>query len=323
MENKMIFRHFVIGPIRFALILSLCIPHALNAQVGRGLSTANSASQQQKEPKEHRFDMRNGKLKIDLSPLVIEGYDGGEVIISTMVETVEEMKDPRAAGLVNWSSLGSKEDNTGLGLSKSMQGEITTIQRVKPFENDTVYLRIPRQLDIEITGSPVFWGRGGDVTVKNVSGEVEVSQVHGSVMLLYITGPATVKTAHGNIEAVFNEPVRGPISLVSNFGFVDAALPASTQADMEVSTMMGEIFADESFQIVREEERNSSSGVGTAVDSAQRAVFLSNGVALDRLGSVFMLNGRLNQGIRGKLNGGGDQIILKTTQGKIYLRRAD
>lgn len=325
MKNKMISRHTTTGLISFALILCLCVPLTLNAQVGRGLSTAHDSSQKQKVRKEHRFELNTGKLKIDLSPVVIEGYDGREVIISTKVEVVEETNDPRAAGLVSLSSLGSKEDNTGLGLSKSLQGEITSIHRVKPFENDTVYLRIPRQLDIEITNSPLFWGRDGDVSIENVAGEVEISQTHGSIMLLNITGPATVKTAHGNIEAVFNEPVKGPISLISNFGFVDAALPSRTKADMEVSTMMGEIFADEALQIVREEEKSSStrSRVVTAADSSRRAVFLSNGVALDRLGSVFMLNGRVNQGLRGKLNGGGDQIILKTTQGKIYLRRAD
>src|SRR5690554_1118710 len=172
MKNKMISRHTTTGLISFALILCLCVPLTLNAQVGRGLSTAHDSSQKQKVRKEHRFELNTGKLKIDLSPVVIEGYDGREVIISTKVEVVEETNDPRAAGLVSLSSLGSKEDNTGLGLSKSLQGEITSIHRVKPFENDTVYLRIPRQLDIEITNAPLFWSRDGDVSIENVAGEV-------------------------------------------------------------------------------------------------------------------------------------------------------
>lgn len=324
MKNKKIFRHGITGVLVVAMALNLWAPPVSNAQTLRGQMTESAAPQKQKVRKEHRFGMSSGKLKIDLSPVVIEGYDGREVIISTMVELVEEKNDPRAAGLVNLSSLGSRENNTGLGLNTSVQGEVTTIQRVKPFENDTVYLQIPKQLAVEIANARSFWV-GGDITIQNVAGEVEVSQTHGNVMLLNITGPATVKTAHGNIEAVFNEPVKGPISLISNFGFVDAALPSRTKADVEVSTMMGEIFADESLQIVSEEEQDSSSKSAAfyTVDSTGQAVFLSNGRAFDRFGSVLSLSGRVNFRIKGKLNGGGDQIILKTTQGKIYLRRAD
>lgn len=328
MKNNRIFRHGLTGVLTVALALNLWTPSVSNAQTLQGQMTESAASQKQKVRKEHRFDMNSGKLRVDLFPVVIEGYEGREVIISTLVEVleVEEKNDPRAVGLVNLSNLGNrnKEDNTGLGLSISVQGEVTTIQKMKPLENDTVYLRIPRQLDVEVMNSRSFW-MGGDISIKNVLGEVEVSQTHGNVMLLNITGPTTVQAVQGNIEAVFNEPVRGPISLISNFGFVDVALPSRTKADMEVSTMMGEIFADESLQIVSEEKQDSSSSLAEyyRVDSTGQTIFYSKGSPYDRLGPALFLNGRANLRIKGKLNGGGGAILLRSIQGKIYLRRAD
>ena len=118
--------------------------------------------------------------------------------------------------------------------------------------------------------------------------EIEVLANYNGVELDNITGPATLKSVYGNIDAVFGTNVKGPISIVSIYGHVDVAMPSTIKANIKMSTSYGEIFAAPEFKIEVEKE-------GEWVKYSDR--------------------------VTGKINGGGMNIEFRSDYGKIYFRR--
>src|SRR6478736_5172111 len=133
----------------------------------------------------------------------------------------------------------------------------------------------------------------GKAYFKNIESEVEVSVQYNSVDLENVTGPLSVKTIYGSVEAKFKDNMKGPISIVSIYGHVDVAIPTTTKANLKMSTSYGEIFAASELKIDLEKTPNSNDMISYS-----------------------------NSNVKGKLNGGGLEFTLKSDYSKIYLRKA-
>jgi DUF4097 and DUF4098 domain-containing protein YvlB len=145
---------------------------------------------------------------------------------------------------------------------------------------------VPRNISIAYHHSS---HEGEDLSVRDVSGELEISTVHNSVEMENVTGPMTVKTVHGDIEAKFSNSIQSPVSIVSAHADVDVSLPASTQANIEMMSDHGEMYTDMDIQFEK---------------SAEELRKLSSSV------------------VKGTINGGGEITIeLSSAHGNIYLRK--
>lgn len=232
---------------------------------------------------EYKLAKSTGRLELkELNHVTVEGYNGNEIIFRA--ENGDREKDERAKGLRALSNLGL-EDNTGLGLSVVDKGTSYEVQQLKKMEGPEVTIKVPKGVTVSFSHSSPY---GSDVEFKNVEGEIEISTLHNSVVLTNVTGPMTVKTVHGNIDAVFNPAIKSPVSIVSMHGHVDVAMPLTTKADLKLSTVYGEIFVDPDFKIDMEKS-------GNMVKYSDR--------------------------IAGKINGGGLDISLSSTHNNIYLRK--
>ena len=148
-----------------------------------------------------------------------------------------------------------------------------------------VVIQVPKGVSVSISHNTPH---GSDITFKNVEGEIEASTVHSGIYLDNSTGPITINTVHGEIEAKLPATFKSPISLVSVHGAVDVALPIGTKANLKMSTVYGEIFVDPDFKL-QVEPKN---GLVSYSDKVQ-----------------------------GKINGGGLDLNLTTTHSNIYLRK--
>ena len=119
--------------------------------------------------------------------------------------------------------------------------------------------------------------------------EIEVSVQYNTVKLDSITGPMNIKTVYGGIEASFTTTIKGPVSILSVYGFIDISLPLTTRAQINFSTSYGQIYAASDFKIVMDKPDTEALSYGDQV--------------------------------KGKINGGGIDIVLKSNYGKIYLRK--
>jgi hypothetical protein len=233
---------------------------------------------------EYKLTKSTGKLEIkEVNDVHIEGYGGNEIIFTSLNYSREN--DKRAAGLKAISAMGL-EDNTGIGLSVVDRGNTIEVNQMKRMDGPKVKIMVPKGVSVSFIHTSPY---GDDVVFKNVESEIEVSTVHNGVRLENVSGPMTVKTVHGEIEADFNAALKSPLSLISTHGPVDITIPAATKLNVSMSTSYGEIFVDPAIKIDFE-------------NKGDWKVYGSNKVS-------------------GKVNGGGIDLTLSSTHNSIYLRK--
>ena len=249
------------------------------------------------QERQFKLSKKTGTLKLNLSGVKIEGYDGNEVIFSAP-EQKGEQKDERAEGLKLISGSGLT-DNTGLNLSVQENGNAIDVDYVTKPNKDLITIKVPNTMSIKITPNDINSARSVDV--KDFKGELEISTMHNAIFLNNVTGPVNAKSIYGDLTAKFTSIIKGPISLISIYKFIDVSIPSGLQANVDISTRYGNIYAADGLNIKKEvlkEKKNSDGEDITGLTDRSRS-----------------------SDIKGTLNGGGLDLILKSSFGKIYLRK--
>lgn len=232
---------------------------------------------------EYKAKLSSGTLKFnEVSALSVEGYNGNEVMITYKGRI--DMPE-RAKGLKPINSLGL-EDNTGVGLSVSDSGDVMEVQQVARQSHDGYYqVKVPANVKVQISYTGV---EGKEVRIKNLNNEIEVSTRHNGIVLENVSGPALINSIHGAIMATFSAiKPDTPVSIISMHNAVDVALPAATKANLTLSSRFGTIYTDMDIAYAK-----------TSGDMR-----------------------KISSEIEGTLNGGGSQIILKSSHNNVYLRK--
>jgi hypothetical protein len=237
---------------------------------------------------QYKLAKSSGKLVINLPSVIVEGYSGNEIIFTS--DKKEGQEDERAKGLkpINGSGL---MDNTGLGINVADNGNTVEVNPVVN-RNGAITIKVPKTMSVSYAFDKVI--NSGNARFKDLEGELEISVQYNTVTLENVTGPLTVKSIYGGVEAKFKNTIKGPLSIVSIYGFVDVTLPGSTKANIGLKTSYGEILA--------------ASGLN---------------IELDKTGSNNDMIHFSNNNVKGKINGGGTEITLRSDYGKIYLRKGE
>ncbi len=222
-----------------------------------------------------------GKLVIhDLQPdVVIERHAGKDVLVT---QDGHRPVPEKAKGLRSLTSAGT--DNTGIGLE--IKESNNTVEITEATKQDGTYrVLVPDNMNIQILyHSP----HSGNLTLRNIAGEIEISGGYPNIKLEEVTGPAVINTTGGEVEARFTKVnQKSPISISSTGGDVDVTLPGDTPANVRLNTVGGEIYSDLKLDMEKKD-------------------------GLQRFGG--------REDVNGKLNGGGVQIDLRSVGGTIYLR---
>lgn len=232
---------------------------------------------------EYKVSKSTGRLELNIGRVTVEGHTGNEIIFTSR-DRSSNKNDERAEGLRSINSMGL-DDNTGLGINVTDKGDVIQVNQLKKMNAPDVKILVPKGVIVSFSHESQY---GGKAVFKNVEGEIEVSATYNSVELENITGPVTVKTIYGHIQADFSQNVKGPISLISVYDYVDVTLPLSIKANLKLSTSYGDILVAPEFKIEVEKQ-------GEFVQYSDR--------------------------LQGKLNGGGMNVTLRADYNKIYLRK--
>lgn len=231
---------------------------------------------------EYRLAKSSGRLEIHLSRVTVEGHNGNDIVFS--VKDGKPEKDERAQGLRTLGSQGI-EDNTGLGIHVADKGNIIEVNQLKKMTSPHVHIMVPQGVIVSYSFDSPY---AGEVEFRNMGNEIEVDAQYNRIKLKDVTGPMTVKTIYGHVEASLGPVIRDPVSIISVYGFVDVAIPQSTKANLKLSTSYGEILVAPEFKI-----------------------------DIEKTGNLVRWSDR----ITGTLNGGGVNMELSCNYGKVYLRK--
>lgn len=194
----------------------------------------------------------NNLVLSGLDNVYIEGYDGSEILIISPNQNYSKYDKSEGLKLINQSG---KADNTGLGINVENEKGSVVIKQVKSNTcgSKEYKMKVPSNMNISYEHSSY---QGDILSIRNITGELDVSSNYNSVVLDNVTGPLAIKTVYGSIDAEFsNVSQKGSISLYSVYEYVDVSLPETAQARFNLNTTYGHIYSDLDFEILSEDVR--------------------------------------------------------------------
>jgi DUF4097 and DUF4098 domain-containing protein YvlB len=138
----------------------------------------------------------------------------------------------------------------------------------------------------------------GGINVDGVNGEVEVHTSNGEVKLNNISGTVTADSQNGAIRVSMDHVDNSkPLAFSTLNGMVDLTFPADLKADLTVKSNHGAVYSD--FDVTL---------------GGSRAV-------TERNGGNGRYQIRIDNTIRGSINGGGVDLTIHTLNGAVYIRK--
>ncbi|HEX7235387.1 MAG TPA: DUF4097 family beta strand repeat-containing protein, partial [Gammaproteobacteria bacterium] len=154
-----------------------------------------------------------------------------------------------------------------------------------------IEVRVPRGATLEIATVS-----DGDVTVEDVNGEFDLSNVNGAVRLVRAGGSGSIHTVNGDVDASFARSPSEPTSFKTVNGELDVTFPANLSAELAFHTMQGDVFTD--FDVAS----------------------LSTPPDVQRNRGRYVMNTNRNSAFR--VGAGGERHSFNTLNGDIYVRKA-
>jgi hypothetical protein len=154
-------------------------------------------------------------------------------------------------------------------------------------------LQVPRDVRVRLCTV-----NGGTVTVSGVSGDFDVSNVNGKVVLTGLGGSGSVTTVNGDIDASFTVAPRAESRFKTVTGTIAATFPPNLSADLSLKTFNGGLFTD-----------FDTTPLPTTAERAERSdrpkyVYRRGGVTKVRVGA------------------GGPELAFDTLNGDVRIQRA-
>ena len=229
--------------------------------------------------------------------VTVEAYPGKEILVVSSPEDHDEDDDREHDGdkeRGHGSAAGLKRlPNASRGLSIEEEHNEVRIDSSSWNHSSNLRVQVPVNTSLKISCI-----NNGDIEVRGVVGDHELQNVNGSITVLDTQGSVVASTTNGEVKVVLNRIEGGKAMAFSSFnGDVDVTLPASTKANLRLRSDQGEIYSD--FDV--------------AIDKNPPQV------REERSGNRYRVE--IQQELRGSIGGGGPEIMFKTFNGDIYLRK--
>ncbi|GAB3984562.1 hypothetical protein GCM10028806_59730 [Spirosoma terrae] len=222
----------------------------------------------------------------------VVGSSGKDIVIDAVSSNRRTDRDDK----VDPNASGMKRISAGNGMEvraeeKDNKVNISTDSWKRPID---LTIRVPQRCSLKLKTV-----NHGDVTVENVTGTLEISNVNGAIQLSNISGSAVANTVNGNLVATFKAiDADVPMAFSTLNGNVDVTFPGNTKAAVKIKTDQGDIYSDFDIAVDKSEPKSTRTE--------------KNG----------MYKVSVEDWVKGKINGGGPEVMMKNMHGNIYIRKA-
>ncbi len=217
----------------------------------------------------------------------VVAYNGNEVVIKASFKNKKEHygKEHKRDGM-------KKIQNSSLDISAEEKNNVVRVINEQWNKVTNLEIKVPKNFSLKLSTV-----NDGNIYVEGVNGEMEISNVNGEITLKSVSGSASMDTVNGDIKADFNS-----ISSDANMAFsslngdLHITFPNSLKADVKAKSDMGDIYTDFDMQVSAnkaEVNKNNSSGTYKV---------------------------KIEQWVRGTINGGGPEMLFKTFNGDILIK---
>ena len=232
------------------------------------------------------------KLEVGLinGSITITGYEGKDIIIDAQGEERKHReKEPAPGGMRRLSAVSNldvqaQENNNQVNVHGS------------PNKTTNLTIKVP----MNSTSVKLSTVNNGNINASNLSGDLEIRNVNGYIKLNNISGSVVANTVNGNVEVTFKSiDAKAAMAFSTLNGKVDVTFPASLKANVKLKSDQGDIFTD--FDVVTEQRKP---------------------VVTKNTGEKGMYSLKMEDWVYGKIAGGGPELLMKTTLGSLYIRKA-
>ena len=242
--------------------------------------------------------------------ITVKGYEGKEVIVEAkprgrVIAAGDEEDDDKDEDEIDDDEDARKDKHAGMrrltgnsiGWSVEEDNNVIKIETSSWKGSIDLVIQVPWATSLRL-----HCINGGNITVENVRGEIETGNVNGAITLSHISGSAVAQTVNGDIRVSFSKIDPGKaMSMVTLNGDVDVTLPAETKATFKLKIdHQGDIYSD--FELAVKSTPQKAVEDKRAHGGRYRVTFENT--------------------VIGSINGGGQEITLKTFNGDILLRKA-
>lgn len=232
-----------------------------------------------------------GSLKVHLitGSIRVTGYTGNQVVIDATTKQPDKAEKPKEV-----DGMKRISKNGGLDISATEENNVVNVSSKLFNTKMELVIKVPAKFSLNVGTI-----NDGDILIENVDGEMEITNVNGDIRLTNISGSAVANTVNGLLKANFKTvSAKSPMAFSTLNGNVDITLPPTAKFDIKAKSDRGEIYSD--FDV----------DVDKAVQQATKT-------AKDGMYKV-----SIEDWVKGKVNGGGSEIMMKNMNGNIYVRKA-
>jgi hypothetical protein len=230
------------------------------------------------------------KVHLVTGSIKVTGYEGKEIIVNVTPRGSDD--DERSEDTKN----GMKRISVsgGYEVTAKEADNTVTVNTGNPNKALDLELKIPQDVKLKI-GTV----NDGEVTVQNVTGELEVNNVNDKITLTNISGSVVANTVNGDVNVTFKtiDP-KAPMAFSTLNGDVNVTLPADTRANLKLKSDNGDVFSDFDIDIDKTPSK------------------------IDKTTEPGMYKIKKDDWVYGKINGGGPEMMMKNMQGDIYVKKA-
>lgn len=229
----------------------------------------------------------SGTLEVEqlTGSITVTAYEGKEVIVKVTMDEEKEKTQKTKDGL---KRIGS----SSLNISAEENGNRVQIHNEAWNTKTDFDIKVPTDFSLKLSTV-----NQGDITVVGVNGDMEISNVNGEITLDGIGGSVIANTTNGELTVHFDSMDQGKEMAFSSFnGDVEVVFPSSLKANVKARSDMGDIYTD----------------FDMAVSETQPKV--EKGESSDGY------KVKIEQWVRGTINGGGPEMLFKSFNGDIIIK---
>jgi len=228
-----------------------------------------------------------GLLKVTLGSgtVTVKGYSGKEVVVRFSADQSQVDKKTKD-GL-------TRIPNNSLGLTARESDNQVTISSSNYNRDITIEIQVPTRFDLKLNGQ-----NGGDYVVENVTGNIEITNHNAGITARNISGAAILNSYNGDVNASFQSVTPDtPMAFTTWNGDVEVTFPSSIKATFKMRSDNDEILTD--FELTLKKSAPKQEG--------------------KREDGVYKIT--LEDWTIGDVNGGGPEMLFKTYNGDVIIRK--
>lgn len=219
--------------------------------------------------------------------LKVVGYEGKDIVIDVTGD--ERKREPSGGGGMKrvggnaGGDISAEEDNNTVNINSGLS------------HFALIAIKVPQ------AGATLNVGavNDGNINIENVSGQLEVTNVNGAITLTNVSGSVVANTVNGDLVVGFKSiDPKAPMAFSTLNGKIDVTFPAELKANVKLKAERGDIFTDFDIEVTKDKPSVNKTTEG----------------------HMYRIN--IDEWVYGKINGGGPEMMMKTTFGSVYIRKA-